>query len=84
MSAISETYASLKDTFDFISGLEIMREYATEAFSIDVIEIAEISVRGCKAFSEKDFQTLTNMGWKVWTKNDESGAEFDKLKYVET
>ena len=84
MSAISETYVKLRDQFHFISGLEIMREYATEAFTIDVVEIGVISVHGCKRFSDKDLQTLLNLGWEAWVREDCSAAEFRKLNYVET
>lgn len=84
MSAISETYVSLRDNFHFISGLEIMRKYATEAFTIDIVAIATIDVHGCKPFSEEDSETLINMGWKAWTNNGKSGAEWNKLNYVDT
>lgn len=83
MSAISETYITLRDNFHFISGLEIMREYATEAFTIDVVEVAVISVSGCKSFSKEDLQTLLNLGWEAWTQDGRSGAEFRKLRYVD-
>ena len=88
LDAIEQVYIGLKENFHFISGLEILRDYATEAFSIDVIEIAVITVSGCKVFSEKHLQELRNLGWEPWIgdgkNNDNSGAEYRKLNYVDT
>lgn len=81
MSAISETLAGWDDMTHFIDGLVIMRCYATEAFTINVVEIGVISVHGCKPLSEQDLQALINMGWEAWTNKDRSGAEYRKLRY---
>jgi hypothetical protein len=83
MSAISETYDSLINNFNFIDGLQVIRKYATEYFTIDVVEVSVICVHGCSSFSEDDSKELTKMGWDAWTKQDKSGAEYRKLNYVD-
>lgn len=85
-----ESIDMIVESFDksdnFVKGLNIISKYRTESFSIVVIEIAAIAVRGLKPMSQEDLTDLKALRWQAGngSYNDNSYADYYELNYVDT